>query len=255
MGVPHLAVVAAGVQRAPNVIVGAALTVTVNGVQFFQLAFQPNYPSDCGHAARKVMAEAQGQPLQLAAPAPPAAPAMQVVNPVQARLGPISMPFGDPRTLPSPVGAGQVAKQTHLMNKYAAPGIGEAYVTATTALAPGVWNFHWGAVIARSGTDVITLEGFQNGMAAWNQTWSLQMYSQDAVNHAAQTFHRVQKHSGHHGGLLQPAPANPDKPYAWDQPGVAYAPGHPWAYAHKPFTAVATLAPPPPPPPVPMVIG
>lgn len=60
------------------------------------------------------------------------------------------------------------------VNQYMMPNVGDMLATYTSIAAPGKWEYHYAAVIARSGTDYVTLENF-NRMpevtAILNQLW------------------------------------------------------------------------------------
>ncbi|MGL6315015.1 hypothetical protein [Vibrio sp. WXL103] len=79
--------------------------------------------------------------------------------------------------------AGQVQeRKDEGMDKYADPDIGEAYVS----LAGGVkrqgesyWNYHWGGVIMKTGTDNVT---FENHASLQDPTrWDIRMYGRPKV--------------------------------------------------------------------------
>ncbi|WP_028105119.1 hypothetical protein [Pseudoduganella violaceinigra] len=94
-------------------------------------------------------------------------------------------------------------------NQYAKPAVGEAYMIATIGggapqpngtsrvrdFASGTdrdlgWSFHFAGVVARSGTDRVTLENYARGDNRQNGAdprWYFQMYGEQA----AQTFHEV----------------------------------------------------------------
>lgn len=76
------------------------------------------------------------------------------------------------------------------INKYATPGVGEAYSIVANkdeAIDQGVWNFHWGGVVMKSGGDSVTLENFA---ASGATAWDFQMYG--PASKVGQTFHEQQ---------------------------------------------------------------
>ncbi len=83
------------------------------------------------------------------------------------------------------------------INKYAQPGVGEAYsiVANKDEFVDGksAWNFHWGGVVMRSGGDSVTMENFAGSGA---DAWDFQMYGPPSK--AGQTFHEQQEQRTHH---------------------------------------------------------
>jgi hypothetical protein len=74
-------------------------------------------------------------------------------------------------------------------NRHANPDLGEAYVIIPPLDAVTKVNFHWGAVIAKSGGDVLTLEGYAG---TGKEEWTLELYSQTNLNEQDfQTFHDI----------------------------------------------------------------
>lgn len=79
------------------------------------------------------------------------------------------------------------------INRFARPETGEAYSIVAqnySGIAWGdnaPWNFHWGAVILKSGGDSITLENFAN---SGEDAWNYQMYGPPTKE--GQTFHEQQ---------------------------------------------------------------
>lgn len=81
------------------------------------------------------------------------------------------------------------------INKYAAPEIGESHVIVSNRdeYASGTkaaWIYHWGAVVLKSGGDIVTLENFATGTPGSNEDWMFQMYGPHTK--AGQTFHEQQ---------------------------------------------------------------
>lgn len=76
------------------------------------------------------------------------------------------------------------------LNQYATPDVGEAYSIVANkdeVIDQGVWNFHWGGVVMKSGGDTVTLENFAGSGAT---AWDFQMYG--PASKAGQTFHEQQ---------------------------------------------------------------
>lgn len=148
-------------------------------VTLYRWIVDRDFPSDCGQAARKVMSIVNGisETEKYVTTGPSG-----IIDTVRA-----------PRSVPHVSGSDV---QRLGRNQFAKPGIGEAYVV----IPPGSHKktgvqFHWGAVVARSGNEVITLEGFagfsgdSENLDA-NRGWSFGIYSQDEntpLEH--QTFH------------------------------------------------------------------
>ena len=76
------------------------------------------------------------------------------------------------------------------INNYATPTVGEAYSIVANkdeAIDQGVWNFHWGGVVMRSGGDTVTMENFAGSGAT---AWDFQMYG--PASKTGQSFHEQQ---------------------------------------------------------------
>ena len=85
------------------------------------------------------------------------------------------------------------------INKYATPDVGEAYSIVANkdeAIDQGVWNFHWGGVVMKSGGDTVTMENFAGSGAT---AWDFQMYG--PASKAGQTFHEQQTSRTKHDGV------------------------------------------------------
>ncbi|WP_428268371.1 DUF4157 domain-containing protein [Haliangium sp.] len=100
------------------------------------------------------------------------------------------------------------------INHYANPEIGESYAMATEADMPGfkkmgpkTWNFHWGGVIMKGGSDNITLENFavtskyakSKGVKQGefiDRDWNFDIYG---TVDKSQTFHHDHLDSNTHG--------------------------------------------------------
>lgn len=101
------------------------------------------------------------------------------------------------------------------INHYANPDIGDTYTMATEGDMPGfkqkkganVWNYHWGGVIMKDGSDNITLENYavtgeyakSKGVSSRdfvNREWNFEMYGTEDKD---QTFHNDHLDSGTHG--------------------------------------------------------
>jgi hypothetical protein len=120
-------------------------------------------------------------------------------------------------------------KQQYGANRFAAPNVGEAFVIGTVGGGtphPGGgqrvrdyrsgqnrilnWSFHFGGVVAMSGTDRVTLENFARGDNRQNNAdprWYFQMYGE----HKGQSFHHANKSSSAFSNPLTVAvtPATP----------------------------------------------
>lgn len=83
----------------------------------------------------------------------------------------------------------------HGINRYAAPDVGQAYVSARhdEALVPGDapgFNFHWGGVIMVAGGDRVTFENFAKGGSGYDDKdtrWYFETYG--PASRPGQTFH------------------------------------------------------------------
>lgn len=88
------------------------------------------------------------------------------------------------------------------INRFAAPGTGEAYTMSTGGNpVPGhrTWNFHWAGVVMLGGVDRVTLENYaiRGQPAAVNADWEFQMYG--PASRPGQTFHEQHRDTGTHG--------------------------------------------------------
>lgn len=81
--------------------------------------------------------------------------------------------------------------QAHGINRYAAPGVGESYMSVRNdALTLAGFNFHWGGVIMVSGGDRVTFENFARpgtNYGTQNLLWYFDMYGPPSK--AGQTWH------------------------------------------------------------------
>lgn len=79
----------------------------------------------------------------------------------------------------------------HGLNRYAAPGVGESYMSdRDEALSTDNFNFHWGGVIMVAGEDRMTLENFYRPGANYNTQnalWYFDMYG--PPSRPGQTWH------------------------------------------------------------------
>jgi hypothetical protein len=101
------------------------------------------------------------------------------------------------------------------INHHATPEIGETYAMATEGDMPGfesepdtdVWNYHWGGVILKDGSDNVTLENYAVTEAYANskgvdqgdfvnREWNFEMYGTEDKD---QTFHHDHLETGTHG--------------------------------------------------------
>jgi hypothetical protein len=70
-----------------------------------------------------------------------------------------------------------------------APGVGEAFYVFNNPNDPlfgvkgGHFNFHWGAVVAKSGSDVITAEADSNASDMWFQMYNTSKFGQSFKDH------------------------------------------------------------------------
>ena len=93
------------------------------------------------------------------------------------------------------------------INEYALPNVGEAYCIVANKdehLDMKVWNFHWGAVVMRSGGDSVTMENFAGSGAT---AWDFQMYGPPSK--PGQTFYEQQKSRTKHDGKTPEYGNNP----------------------------------------------
>ncbi len=87
------------------------------------------------------------------------------------------------------------------LNKYAAPEVGEGFVIVSNQdeYASGTsvaWNYHWGAVVFKSGVDRVTFENFADPTQATSTDWSFQMYGRDGQSFHEEQKQRTQRHRG-----------------------------------------------------------
>jgi hypothetical protein len=101
------------------------------------------------------------------------------------------------------------------INAYASPDVGEGFTMATEYDMPGAaevpgqnrWNFHWAGIVAKDGTDVISLENYavtadyadSMGVKQFDfadREWVFQMYGTEKYD---QTFHAQHLGTGTHG--------------------------------------------------------
>lgn len=96
------------------------------------------------------------------------------------------------------------------VNQYAHPSVGESYIikkvgSRDTTGAKTKWDYHWGGVVARSGSDTITLEnhGRKDSKGTMtNKDWYIRMYGALKTTSSGtkdQTFHGENKESGEFG--------------------------------------------------------
>jgi len=148
--------------------------------------------------------------------------------------------------------------QNHGINEYAAPGLGQGFLTcsliaaaAGVAVPPGpptysdhyhlaggggpqivhqtrTWNTHWGGVVAVDGTDVITLENYarsvEDALANTDTRYYFQMYTTNPLPGGAGSWHHTWTTTP-----MQPiaAPIVPPVPPAPPAPGGPHpAPTH-----------------------------
>jgi hypothetical protein len=70
-----------------------------------------------------------------------------------------------------------------------APDVGEAFYVFNDPKDPlwgvtgGHFNFHWGAVVAKSGSDVITAEADSNASDMWFQMYNTSIFAQSFKDH------------------------------------------------------------------------
>ncbi|MGW2051541.1 eCIS core domain-containing protein [Streptomyces sp. NPDC001858] len=133
---------------------------------------------------------------------------------------PIAVAYGAAAHAPTPAFTGLL--QQYGINQFAAPGVGEGYLTAAlTDVVPGAaltqgtypthtdhyrpvggldpvllssrsWGDHWAGVVAADGTDVVTLENYarngEDGVAGADARYYFQMYQTDPAA-AGTTWH------------------------------------------------------------------
>lgn len=80
------------------------------------------------------------------------------------------------------------------INRYASPGIGEAYSKTEEEDGNADWYFHWGTVVVKTGDDAITLESAappgQKDLFKKGKKWTFEMYGPASKNDG-QTFHET----------------------------------------------------------------
>ncbi|HEU0016096.1 MAG TPA: hypothetical protein VFQ45_20630 [Longimicrobium sp.] len=81
--------------------------------------------------------------------------------------------------------------QAHGINRYAAPGVGESFMSVRNdAMTTLGYNFHWGGVVMVAGGDRVTFENFARlgtGYGTQNVLWYFDMYG--PPTRAGQTWH------------------------------------------------------------------
>lgn len=76
-----------------------------------------------------------------------------------------------------------------LLTGTAAPGVGEAFYVFNNpkddlfGVKGGHFNFHWGAVVAKSGDDVVTAEADSNASDMWFQMYNTSKFGQSFKDH------------------------------------------------------------------------
>jgi hypothetical protein len=80
------------------------------------------------------------------------------------------------------------------INRFAQPGVGEAYAMSSGPERWTHYNFHFGAVVMTSGSDRVTLENFAD---LGTTDWGFHMYGPAAKE--GQTFHEQNKETGAQG--------------------------------------------------------
>jgi len=98
--------------------------------------------------------------------------------------------------------------QQHRINRYAAPGVGESYVSARDdASTTAGFNFHWGGVIMVAEPDRVTLENFARpgtNYGTQNPLWYFDMYG--PPTRSGQTWHDRWAEGGGREGVGVGAP-------------------------------------------------
>lgn len=111
------------------------------------------------------------------------------------------------------------------INRHADPGVGEAFVIHSVAAESGgritdwdsgrsfapPWPYHWGGVVAKSGSDVVTLENYARpggGNRSADPRWYFQMYGRKE----GQSFHEAWQSSGAFANPVTLAMRNPNPP-------------------------------------------
>lgn len=93
------------------------------------------------------------------------------------------------------------------INRYASPEVGEAFSIVANKdenIDMGVWNFHWGGVVMKSGGDLVTMENFAG---SGTDAWDFQMYGPPSK--AGQTFHEQQESRTKRDGITPEYGNNP----------------------------------------------
>ena len=109
------------------------------------------------------------------------------------------------------------------INRHAAPEVGGAFVIHSVAFAnqgkitdwssgktfEPPWSYHWAGVVAKSGSDVVTLENYarnSGGSRSADPRWYFQMYGR----HHGQSFHEAWQASGTFANPITLAMRNPN---------------------------------------------
>ena len=93
------------------------------------------------------------------------------------------------------------------INRHAQAEVGEAYSVVANRdenIDQGVWNFHWGGVVMRSGGDSVTMENFAG---SGEDAWDYQAYGPPSKK--GQTFHEQQEERTKHDGVTPEYGDNP----------------------------------------------
>lgn len=98
----------------------------------------------------------------------------------------------------------------HRINRYAAPGVGESFVSVRDdASTTQGFNFHWGGVIIEAGGDRVTLENFARPGTNYdtqNALWYFDMYG--PASKVGQTWHERWAEGGGREGVGVGAPSH-----------------------------------------------
>ena len=158
---------------------------------------------DCANAAEYLMHYNRGEDLSLIDPTNSPAPLHATRNQVEESTG-LSADYVPltqrPAVLPANVPGG-------VKDANAQADIGEAYCIVSEPNS-GKYNFHYGAVAAKKGAEVLTVEGFATSSALTTPDWSFNVYD------SASTFHQVWQQ-----GMTKSTPP--------------FAPGYPFTFVTK----------------------
>jgi len=196
----HLAYLHDSVTRAKNV--GRKIpsdTISWSGVTLYRYEVDKPTSDDCGEVARSLMAQIHGVP----------------ANTEFVTADPAQESALNPRKVTV-----QSDLKTYRRNEHANADIGEAYVVIPKPQSVDKVQFHFATVVAKSGGDALTFEGFA-GTGVEN--WSFELNSQTNLDEQAfQSFHVIWGLVGVHTFVAKPKGVGPAPVTTGSQPLIDF---------------------------------